>query len=177
MWFKYFNKEDWNLRMWKWYNLKMDANVYGTSRNQYLARWQALLFKVFRGEGVLRFVISVAYISGALIYLDLTKEKRAISAHKQELEEQAEAEREKERYLREQKLNRYMKPTMLLSSMDAFMNHVTNSSAINDALEYSSNETAALLQDDHSKGLDSWLPKRDRYLIQYAKGGDKQDHH
>lgn len=178
MWFKYFNKEDWNLRMWKNYNLKLEANVYGSSRNMFMAQWQSLLFKIFRGEGVMRLFFSATLFSGIMIYSQLTKDSRARKAVEEELKQKAETEQEVQRYLKEQKLNRYQKPTMLLGSMEAFMNHIGNSAAINDALEFSSNEYATLLQDDHAKGLDSWLPKYDRELIQFAKeGAGKKDHH
>ncbi len=176
MWFKYFNKEDWNLRMWKVYNLKFDANVYGATRNVYIAQVQGLLFKIFRGEGVYRFVKFWTTLSSILIYMALTEKSAAIKAAQEEAKEKIASELERQKYFKELKLNRYNKPTYPFTSMDSFMNFVTNGEAIKNTLLFGSDLYASRLQDDHAKGLDSWLSESDRALIEFPEQ-NKGGHH
>ena len=177
MWFKYFNKEDWNLRLWKSYNLKFEANVYGSSRTMHFAKLHSFLFRVFRGEGVLRYIVFVGGWATVTCYLKLSEESRAKSSLKAEKEIQEMVQRETEQFKLNQRLNKYNKPTMPIYSMDKFMDFVTNPTAIVTAIEFMSSEDLPKLADDQAKGLDSWLPRSERQLLEFATGEPKKKHH
>ena len=176
MWFKYFSREEWDLRLWKGYNLKFEANVYGSSRNMYVAQFHSLIFKIFRCEGVLRYVLFVGGWSLIATAAYFTSESRAKKALIEEEKERAVIMAEKVAYLKSQQLNRYNKPTMPFMNLTHFVDWLTNPTAINDALEFIGQPSVVLALDDQLTGLDSWLPKSDRQIVEFAKQVS-EDHH
>ena len=176
MWFKYFSKEEWDLRMWKGYNLKFEANVYGSSRNMYMAQWHSLIFKVFRCEGVLRYVMFIGGWSLIATGIYLTSESRAKKSLIEEEKNKTKILQERQHYLQTQRLNRFNKPTMPHQSMDLFIDWLVNATAIDDAVEFISNANVIISLDDHANGLDSWLPKSDRDVVQFAKKAGEAAH-
>lgn len=177
MWFKYFDKTDWNLRMWRSYNLKFDANTHGVTQNHYLARASSLLMKLFRTESVWRTILGAVTLSGILIYKDMTAESNKKKAEQAKIDFEMNAEKDREEYRKLLPLNRYNKPTYVLRGMENMMVYLKYPTAITDALEYGANKKAEYLQQDHEKGLDSWLPDSERRLIEFASGKEEEGHH
>ena len=177
MWFKYFQRETWRTRLWKGYNLKMESNTYGCTRTMSFSRLHSYVFKIFRTEGIPRMLTFSLFWGAIGVYFYLTKESRAIKAHQKEKEMEELKIKEIEDYKTKQRLNRFNKPTMPHQSMDQFMSFIGNGTALSDALAFSSDPNFTKVNDDQQKGLDSWLPRSDREIVEFAKGGTKKGHH
>ena len=178
MWFKYYQREDWRTRLWKGYNLKMEANTYGCTRTMSFSRLHSFVFKVFRTEGIPRMIIFTSFWGSLFVYLSLTKEKREQKAILAEQKNQETKIREIEDYKKNQKLNRFNKPVMPHASLDSFLSFIVNGTAMQEALAFSSEKNFSKINQDQQKGLDSWLPRSDQELIEFGKSdGAKKGHH
>lgn len=54
MWYSTFNKESWQLRVFRKQNLKFNQDDVGMYRNKFLVRWKEFVFRLARTEGNLR---------------------------------------------------------------------------------------------------------------------------
>ncbi len=172
MWFKYFHKGNWNLRIWRTYNLKFDANEFGFGKHMHLAHLQAFIMKIARTEAPVR-TFNIFLLLGSLkAYSYLTqKSPEQIAKEEREAEEQNQRELEQERaeYREKLFLNRYQSPTKPTRSVDDLITFAGYRAAIDDAIDYMSlNETTKTLH-DFERGLDTWLGEEDRKMMLYAK--------
>jgi hypothetical protein len=54
MWYQTFNKETWQLRVFRKQNLKFNQDDVGMYRTKFLTRWKEFIFRMCRSEGALR---------------------------------------------------------------------------------------------------------------------------
>lgn len=54
MWYRYFNKNTWNIRVWRGLNLKYNQDDYGMTRFKFNALYKDLIFRIFRNENTIR---------------------------------------------------------------------------------------------------------------------------
>ena len=177
MWFKKFQKEEWDIRLYRGINLKFESNLYGCGRAMQFAKIQSYVLRLFRTESVFRFIYSCTLISSFLLYMSFTKESRAKQAIQAEIDSKKLFQDERELYKKSQRLNRYNIPTMPVYSMDSFTDFLGNPSAILSAVDFLCDENLPKYLDDQQKGLDTWMPKADRELFEFASKKPKKGAH
>ena len=78
MWFKYFNKATWNLRVWRSQNLRFNHNhhKHGVVAQKWAPQWKDFLFKLCRSDFVIRSInIWVGFGVQNIAYWGLSKEE------------------------------------------------------------------------------------------------------
>ena len=105
------------------------------------------------------------------VYVTFSADKRKRAAELQKAKEAEEEVREIARYKKELYLNRFGAPTKPFESMDAFLNFLLNTEAINRTLKYSDKAEIVDINEDLVKGLDGWLSAVDRAVIEEEEGG------
>ena len=68
MWFKYFKKSAWRLRLHKTYNLKFKANELSQTKFLYHNYFKMFMFKIFGHEAPLRIFLVASTFSALGIY-------------------------------------------------------------------------------------------------------------
>ena len=176
MWFKYFSKESWKLRLWRSYNLKFDANEFGVTKNVYMAQMQSFILKILRTDGPFR-GFNVMLAAGVIrIYMWANAEKSAKAALEAEEKEKAQLAVDREDYKTKLFLNRYGAPTRPTQSLEEVLEFALNSAAINDAIEFISVDEAIKHIDDFGRGLDTWMGEEDKKILDYARTFKKESH-
>ena len=176
MWYKYFNKGSWAVRLWRTYNLKFKANELGMGSNVYQHYFKILILRIWRTEGSLRLFAASSVVSLGLIkvYFD---SKNAVEA------ERLKAENEKKTkqadlvdYLNTLQVNRYGAPTQPGYSMNDFLYFIANNEAINDLGDINAVPEFQKVSNDMINGLDSWIGEEDRKLLTYYHKYLKSSH-
>ncbi len=172
MWYKYFHKGNWSMRIFRTYNLKFDANEFGFGRNMFLAHFQSLVMKVGRTDAAIRAFNLVMFFGCLKSYLYLTRKdpelvaKEAKLAHEQELRD---LEENRIEYRKNLYTNRYGVPTKPTRSLEDVILFTTYQAAIDDAIDYMSLEETGKTMHDMERGLDGWLGDEDRKMMLYAR--------
>ena len=172
MWFKYFNKKNWNLRLWRGYNLKFDSNEFGLSSNIYLAQLQAFIMRISRTEATIRAVNLILFLGGVKVYSYLSVEDPKIVAEREsKIAEKESKELEEERKIFKETLflNRYEVPTKPTRSIEDLIEFTGYKTAMDEAINYMSLKESVKTVGDFQQGLDTWLGEEDQKLMLYAK--------
>ena len=172
MWFKYFSKANWDMRLWRYYNLKYDANEFGFTRNMYFAYLHSLILKIARTDATVRSFNLILLLGVLKINAYLSrKSPEQVATEEQAAQEAEEREKAKDRaeYRERLFINRYNVPTKPTRSLDDFLFFATNIAAIEDAIDFMSYDENAKTLQDLEKGLDTWLSDEDRKIMLYAK--------
>ena len=176
MWYRYFRKSSWAIRLWRGYNLKFKANENGMGGNVFHHYSKIMMFKIWRTEGPLRMfnlstVFSLVFIKA---YFD---SKTADETEKTKNEnEKKESMFELNTYLNKLQLNRYGAPTNPGNSMDDFLFFIANNQAINDLGDMNAIPEFQKVSNDFMNGLDSWIGEDDRKLLAYYNAYQKSSH-
>mmetsp|Transcript_49365 Transcript_49365/g.56864 ORF Transcript_49365/g.56864 Transcript_49365/m.56864 type:complete len:180 (-) Transcript_49365:206-745(-) len=175
MWYKYFKKESWKLRMFRKANLKYNQDDYGLFRFKFVLRWKDFLFRLARTEGALRgsnWFIGLGLINVGVwaksTYYDptFTEPKKRLAA--KDLEER-DAEAKKKLFF-----NKFGAPTRPVRTLDDMIIFLAGSWSFDQLADFISYTTAMDTNNDMQKGLDSWMGEEDAKMLdayqKYAKG-------
>ena len=176
MWYKYFKKSSWAIRLWRTYNLKFNANDTTMASNVYQHYFKILLLKIWRTEASLRLFNLGTIFSLALIkvYFD---NKNAVEDQKaKEENDKKEKDYFLKDYLKTLQINRFGAPTNPGHSMDDFLYFIANNEAINDIGDVNAIPEFQNISSDLINGLDSWIGKEDRKLLAYYYRYQKDSH-
>jgi len=176
MWYKYFDKETWEVRLFRHQNLLYNQDDLGMFRNKFILRWKDFFFRMARSEANIRggmFWIVTGQISIAL-YLKSTYYDPAYVIPAQE--KAAKDLEEKDAYARTVLFyNKFGAPTRPLRSLDDMIAFLGGSKTIDELADFVSYDTAMDNNGDMQKGLDSWMDDRDKDMLRqyqlHAKGG------
>ena len=96
MWFKYFNKSTWDIRLWKTLNLKYNADSYGYFQYHWMSKIKNLYYKVIGNEGSVRTISFLLLVSFGSIYSHYDEQANGEKNRMQALKEEQEV-KERER--------------------------------------------------------------------------------
>lgn len=171
MWFKYFNKETWFIRIWRWQNLKFRSNDYSITQFMGMSKSRILLFKIFRTDANIKtfnlFFVSAVLLMGNYVLKGYQQRKQLAAA----AEDKAREERELSEYKHDFLLNRYGLPTRPVDSMDTFMRFIGNMTAVRDVLTFFEHPAVTKVNDDRLEGLDAWITEADRDFLSAGNAG------
>ena len=176
MWFKYFKKSSWAIRLWRTYNLKFKSNDNGMTSNVYQHYFKILILKIWRTEGSLRlFNLSTLF---SIVFIKMYFDGKTAAEVEQEKKEQAEKTKHDELvdYLKKLQINRYGAPTNPGHSMDDFLYFIANNEAINDLGDINAVPEFQKVSSDLINGLDSWIGEEDRKLLTYYHKYQQNSH-
>lgn len=176
MWFKYFNKSSWAIRLWRGYNLKFKANDSGMGSNVYQHYFKIMVLKVWRTEGAVRlFNITTLF---SLVFIKIYHDsKNAVEAERQKKDQdEKQTQNDIVDYLKRLQINRYGAPTNPGHSMDDFLYFIANNEAINDLGDINAVPEFQRVSSDLINGLDSWMGEDDRNLLAYYHKYQKSSH-
>ena len=166
MWFKYFKKESWNLRIFRKANLFFNQDDFGMFRHKGLTQWKDFVFRMARTEGNLRgcnFFIG-AGILNIIMYAKTTYYDPKYTVPKQaaakiELDEKDDIAR------RTVFFNRFGAPTRPLRTMEDMMVFLAGSAIFDQLADFVSYNGAMDINMDIQKGLDSWMSEEDKTML------------
>ena len=172
MWYRYFSKKNWRMRLWRSYNLKFDSNEFGISSLVYLAHIQAFIMKLARTEAPVRTLNVFLFFGLFKTYSYLSaQDPEEVAKREKEIADKEKLEGDAERKVYRSKLfiNRYDAPTKPTQSIEDLIEFTSFKTAMDDAIDYMSLNEAGKNLHDFGRGLDTWLGDEDRKMMLYAK--------
>ncbi|KAL4431891.1 hypothetical protein ABPG74_012703 [Tetrahymena malaccensis] len=167
MWYKYFSKQSWNLRIWRKANLKYNQDDFGMLQPKYVARFGDFRYRLVRTEGALRgcmFFVGfgcfsiINYLYGRYGYIiNESSQKRAA-------QDLIDNDLAAEKVLFK---NRVGAPTRPLRSLDDMMTFLSGSATYDQLADYASYNHAMDVNQDQQAGLDSWMSEKDKNMVKY----------
>lgn len=168
MWYTYFNKDSWDLRMWKGYNLRFNSNAYDMTKKHHTNKWKNLYMKTVRTTGPSR-VVNILLIFAFFSIKGWYNKTTSL--------EVSEPEEKIEDYRNVLYLNRYGVPNRPTRSIDDALFFITNQQALDKALDFVSAPLLEANISDVEKGLDTWLNEEDKNIFNYYDKYLKNKHH
>lgn len=170
MWYKYFNKSSWQIRIWRNKNLNFKYNDLGFNSLIHAPQWRNWILRVFNSEASLRMFnlfFAITFISGFIHYQE--KFLGDYLRNKTQKSEQDVLEREKEEFEKEFTKNRYGVATNPAESYEKFTKFIANAYTIETLGNFVDIPETQKISDDFMTGLDSWIGEEDKRLIEYYK--------
>lgn len=169
MWFKFFNKESWQMRIWRNKNLTFRYNDLGFSSHTYTSNFRNHIVRVFGHEGALR-AFSLGFGVWLIMVFSYQYKKHFAEASKKKAEEKQKkiAEAEKEEYEIFMK-NRFNIATNPAESIEKFAKFVCNGEVIQRLGDFNGVPEVEKFSLDFVQGLDSWVGEEDLKIMDYYK--------
>lgn len=167
MWYRYFQKESWNLRMYRKANLKYNQDDLGLFKYKFILRWKDFLFRLSRTEGALRGNLVFIGI-GAINVLIWAKSTYYDPKYVVPKQQAAAKELEERDNVAKQTLffNKFGAPTRPIKSLDDMMVFLAGSWTYDQLADFISYSTAMDINMDMQKGLDSWMGEDDSKMLE-----------
>eukprot|EP01017_Pseudomicrothorax_dubius_P008620 TRINITY_DN12853_c0_g1_i3.p1 TRINITY_DN12853_c0_g1~~TRINITY_DN12853_c0_g1_i3.p1 ORF type:complete len:179 (-),score=58.72 TRINITY_DN12853_c0_g1_i3:119-655(-) len=178
MWYRYFQKESWNLRIWRKANLKFHQDDFGMYRHKSVGQIKDFVFRLSRTEGVMRgfnFFLGIGVLNVLIwankVYFEPKFGVPKKEAAKKELEE-------KDRIAKETLFfNRFGAPTRPHKSLDDLLVFLAGSWTYDQLADFISYNNAMDINMDQQKGLDSWMSEEDRRMLERYQAQQKKKSH
>ncbi len=176
MWYKTFNKQSWQVRLWRKNNLTFKYNDNGIGSNFHSGKIGQQIQAIWGTEQshrVFNFVFAVGFLGlGSYLYELFNGE----SNRKKEKEQEALILKEQKEQLNNFRQNRFGVATNPAESFELFTQFITNGLAIEALGDFNSSVSAQKISNDLVEGLDSWIPEEDRRLMAYNKFYASESH-
>ncbi|EGR30462.1 hypothetical protein IMG5_131360 [Ichthyophthirius multifiliis] len=168
MWFKFFSKQSWNLRIWRKCNLKFNQDDQGMLRHKGIGRYTDFLFRMVRNEGPIRgsmFFIgfglasSVGYVFNNYIdpyFFESGRIQAAIDLKQND-----------EQAVSKLFFNRFGAPSRPLRSLEDMIAFLSGSVTYDQLADFTSYSHAMDVNADQQAGLDSWMSQNDLNMLKY----------
>ena len=177
MWYKYFNKESYQVRLFRGYNLKYNTNENGMAHSFLTNFIKMRNLQLWRSEGPLRTFNMLSFVAVCSIYGYFNRHRAARQEQeKKDAAKQLEGD-ELEDYMKVLETNRYGYATNPKSSVDDFLYFIANGRAMEDIGKLNDVPEFKKVIDDHMNGLDTWIADDDRLIIEYYNKYIKDAHH
>ena len=177
MWYKYFNKESYQVRLWRGYNLRYNTNENGMAFNFLTNYIKMRNLQLWRSEGPLRTFNMFALVAVVSIYGYFNQDRAARQAKEaKEANDKVEHD-ELVDYMDKLETNRYGYATNPKTSVEDFLYFIANGKAMEDIGKLNDVPEFKKVVDDHMNGLDTWMADDDRLIVEYYNAYVKDAHH
>ncbi len=177
MWYKYFNKESYHVRIWRGYNLRFNTNENGMAHSFLTNYIKMRNLQLWRSEGPLRTFNMLAFIAVCSIYGYFNADRAARQAKEAKEAQDKEEKDELVDYMKVLETNRYGYATNPKTSVEDFLYFIANGKAMEDIGKLNDVPEFKKVVDDHMNGLDTWMADDDRLIIEYYNAYVKNAHH
>lgn len=176
MWYRHFNKQSWQFRLWRKNNLTFKFNDNGIGSNFVAGRIGQQIQAIWGTDQAQR-VFNLVFAAGVIGLAGFLNEQIFGEKNRLKQKEQEErVKREQTEQLKNFSKNRFGVATNPAESFEIFTQFITNGQAIEELGEFNSSADAQKISSDLIEGLDSWMPAEDRRLLAYNRQSSSSHH-